>query len=110
MITRKPVVALLTPWIPYLAFVVITVVAENSPLRGNSQIRWMTRGHTPIYFFSAMAVIYLACRIWLGSLLRWPLFQRITGIIGLGVVEAGVVFVVFLFWAVGMIGGPINPG
>jgi hypothetical protein len=109
-VPRSYAVALALPWIIYLGFVIVTVVGENSPLRGTAQISWMTRGQMPLYLFIFIGCVYLVCRVWLGTLLEWPIFQRIGGLIGLAIIEAGVVFVVFLFWAVGMIGGPINPG
>ena len=109
-IPRSYVVALALPWVLFLGFVFITVVGENSPLRGTAQISWMTRGQTPLYLFILMGITCLVCRIWLGALLRLSIVERSVSLTGLAIVEVAIVFLILVFWAVGMIGGPINPG
>jgi hypothetical protein len=93
-------------WVFYVITIVITEAAANLRGRGFGWLRILDRS----WAFNILPVItvmlWISTRIalWARSESRWLTFGVVAA------VELPVVFVVYIFWILSMIGGPINPG
>ena len=95
----------LAPWALYLSSVAATIAASYFGERGTGWLLTLTKDGIILTLAILVGLLWLACRVAVVVVCRSPL-PAIAG----AVLELPLAFLVFLFWAVGMIGGPINPG
>lgn len=101
-----PWVALwLLPWVLFVPLAITTVIAANVSAPELSWLRPFARNEVYNVLGGLVAVVWLGIRGFfvITNKARWL-------VVFVAVFELPLAFFVFLFWAVGMIGGPINPG
>ncbi len=93
------------PWAFYLAMVVGTLIVEEVSRRGFGWLRVVVRNDVLQVLAVIVVAQWLAARVALGFLRKSALLAGAVTLL-----ELPFAAVVYMFWAVGMIGGPINPG
>lgn len=107
---KKKIAAIILPWIFYLGFAGSTLIIENVLPHGSDILNSVLMSRIALYLLIGMGVFWIACRAWLCFHQSWSIFSKIAAFIGMVLIETAIAFVVYVFWTVGMIGGPINPG
>jgi len=91
-------------------FVTITLAAANIHHPAISWLRPLTRNEIIKPLAISVIALWGISRIALALQKRQDFGERAMLLVAISIFEILAGFIVFLFWAVGMIGGPINPG
>lgn len=95
----------LAPWTFYLSAVIVTLAAANLDGRGFGWLRPLEKDEVLRVLAGMVVVLWITTRVVVAAKSK-----SVWLVAALTVIELPFAFVVYLFWAIGMIGGPINPG
>jgi hypothetical protein len=109
-IRRVTIILSLLPWLWCFIVVTLTLLATNIHHPAISWLSPITRNALIKPLAISVVALWITSRVVLITRARNNFGQRATIAFGIGLLEVGVGFIIYLFWAVGMIGGPINPG
>jgi hypothetical protein len=95
----------LAPWAFYLSSVVVTLGASYFGGRGFGWLLPLTKNEVLGVLATVVILLWLSARIVVVVKSKSAALA-----FAVSLLELPFAFLVYLFWAVGMIGGPINPG
>ena len=95
----------LSPWALYLGCVLVTLVGANGSRRWFGWLHPVTKNDVLLSLALIVVLWWAVARLLIGLRLKQVWFACVAGVL-----ELPVALLVYVFWAVGMIGGPINPG
>jgi hypothetical protein len=107
---RITILLAVLPWFWCFIFVTLTLLVANIHHPAISWLSPLTRNLLLNPLAISVVALWITSRIILIVRGKNNLWQRAAIAFGVGLLELGLGFIIYLFWAVGMIGGPINPG